>query len=72
MDEMARVQYPILPTSIILKFHFRSFEKIQNIISPILIFHSPNDEIIEISNGKRLFDLAKGRKEFIEIRGSHN
>lgn len=72
MDEMARTQYWFLPTRLLLKFHFINNEKISNINSPILIIHSNNDEIVNFSYGKRLFDKAKNPKMFLETKGSHN
>jgi esterase/lipase len=50
MDEMASKQYPFLPVKLLSRFHFKTNEKISNIISPILIIHSINDEMINFSN----------------------
>jgi len=72
MNEMANKQYWFLPTKILLKYHFKNNEKISNISSPILIIHSINDEMINFSNGKRLFDEIKKQKTFLETTGSHN
>lgn len=72
MDDMARTTYPFLPTSLLLRFHFPSNERIGNIISPVLVIHSIDDEVIPFSNGQKLFEKAKGRKEFLSTRGSHN
>ena len=72
MDEMASKQYPFLPTTFISNFHFKNNEKISNINSPILIIHSKNDEMINISNAKRLFENANNPKLFLETKGSHN
>lgn len=72
MDAMANKQYGFLPTSLLLKFHMRSDEKISNILSPILVIHSRNDEMINFSNGQKLFEEVKGQKQFLETSGSHN
>lgn len=72
MDSMAANIYRFLPTLLLLRFHLRSDEKIENIISPILLIHSRNDEIINFSNGQKLYEKAKGHKEFLETTGSHN
>jgi len=72
MDEMAKSQYGFLPTEWILRFHFRSIEKMQNILSPVLVIHSRNDEMISFFNGQRLFGKVKGQRLFLETRGSHN
>ncbi len=72
MDRMARKQFPYLPTSILLRFHFKNYEKINNIKAPILFIHSKNDEMIDFENGKKLFNLRKWEKTFLETSGSHN
>ncbi len=72
MDSMARDQYWFLPTQLLSQFHFRSIDKITNILSPILIIHSPDDEMIGIKNGRELYEKANMPKEFLETRGSHN
>jgi fermentation-respiration switch protein FrsA (DUF1100 family) len=50
MDSMASRQYWFLPTQLLLQFHFDSINKISNILSPILIIHSPDDELIDFQN----------------------
>lgn len=72
MDEMASKQYWFLPTRYISKFHFKSNEKISNIVAPVLIIHSINDEMIDFSNGRKLFDQATSQKLFLETKGTHN
>ena len=72
MDSMARTIYPLLPTSLLLQFHFRNDEKIGNITSPILVIHSRDDTTIGFPNGEKLFTLAKNPKTFLETKGSHN
>lgn len=72
MDRMASGQYWFLPTSLMLRFHFDSINNISNILSPILVIHSPDDEIIGFQNWRELYEMAKNPKEFLETRGTHN
>ncbi|EKE30043.1 MAG: hypothetical protein ACD_2C00052G0004 [uncultured bacterium (gcode 4)] len=72
MDEMASKNYAFLPTWLLLRFHFRSDEKISNIHSPIYVIHSPEDEIISYSNWQRLYAKISLKKAFLETKGSHN
>jgi fermentation-respiration switch protein FrsA (DUF1100 family) len=72
MDTMASGQYWFLPSRLLLQFHFDSINKISNILSPILIIHSLDDEIISFQNWKKLFEKVSTSKEFLETRGSHN
>ncbi len=72
MDSMASEVYWFIPSRLILVFHFDNIGKISNIISPMLIIHSPDDEVISIENGKALFQKFEWKKEFLETRWSHN
>jgi len=56
----------------LIKYKFENIKKIKSIGIPILIFHSPEDEIIPFSHGKKLFAEANEPKKFVEISGSHN
>lgn len=72
MEDMAKKQYWFVPVRTLLKFDFENNKKIKNIKSPVLIIHSKNDEIINYSNGLKLFNLANNPKYFLETKGSHN
>jgi hypothetical protein len=37
-----------------------------------LIIHSINDEMINFSNWKKLYNKAHNKKEFLQTNGSHN
>lgn len=39
---------------------------------PVLIIHSRDDEVIPFHHGEALFAAARGSKELVVIRGSHN
>ena len=38
----------------------------------MLIIHSRDDEIIPFEQGRKLFELAREPKHFLELRGGHN
>jgi hypothetical protein len=42
------------------------------ILCPVLVVHSPDDEIIPFGQGKRLYERIIGPKDFLEIKGDHN
>lgn len=69
--DMAKRLLPFIPTFIYAS-RFDSLEKIRNVKSPKLIFHSIDDEIIPFEMGEKLFHAASEPKEFVEIRGGHN
>lgn len=72
LGEIAQMRFPIFPTSWFLKYHFRSDEKISEISAPVFFVHSVDDRTIPHSQGKKMFDAFSGRKQFLDISGSHN
>lgn len=45
---------------------------IKNVRCPVLLIHSPEDELIPFEQGERLFQCAREPKAFLRIHGSHN
>ncbi len=37
----------------------------------MLFLHSPQDAVIPIAEGRRLYEAAHGDKTFVEVRGGH-
>ncbi len=72
VPELAAQIYPFLPVRWLSRFNYNNGKSIQKINCPTLIIHSPKDEIIPFSHGKKLFSLANKPKQFLEIYGSHN
>lgn len=72
MDTMAKKQYSYLPIKLLLKFHFKNYEKILNVRSPVMVIHSKNDETTDFQEWKDIYDLIKWEKFFLETTGSHN
>lgn len=68
----AREIFPILSRLVILRFQFNTAEHVKNIHRPILVAHSPMDEIIAYNLGRAVFDAANEPKAFLEMRGDHN
>ncbi len=54
-------------------YRFDSAARIGRVSAPLLVIHGTDDEIAPFVLGRRLYDLAPGRKEFVAIRGGgHN
>ncbi len=71
VKDMAKRILPFVP-AFIYASKFDSQQKIKNIKSPKLIFHSVDDEIVPYEQGKKLYDNASEPKEFVELHGGHN
>ncbi len=64
--------YPYFPVRLMSRFRYNTSECLKEIHSPVLIVHSPEDEIIPFGHGQRLFENANQPKRFLEINGTHN
>lgn len=69
---MAARVFPWLPAKWIVRYHYDSLSKIPRLRMPLLILHSPQDEIVPFEMGRRLFAAAPEPKQFVELVGGHN
>ena len=72
VPDIAAKLYPYLPVKLMSRFKYDTVGYLEGVNCPVLIVHSPNDEMMPFSHGQRLFETAKEPKEFLEISGSHN
>lgn len=72
LPDIAATLYPYLPVRPLLRFKYSTAEYLKKVDCPVLIVHSPDDEIMPFSHGKRLFATAPEPKNFLEISGTHN
>jgi len=70
--DIVDVSFPLLSKFIFLRYSFNSLSKIKNIKTPLLLIHSPDDEVIPYQLGLKLFDRASVEKVFLQIKGGHN
>ncbi|HET7696151.1 MAG TPA: alpha/beta fold hydrolase [Vicinamibacterales bacterium] len=64
-------RYPFFPIRWLIRNPFESIARIARVGSPLLFLHSPEDGIIPIAEGRRLFDAAPPPKQFVEVAGGH-
>ncbi len=71
---IAKKEYPFLPSKRLLKFRFQSDENILKIDVPTHIIHGTSDELIPFDHGKELYRLsiAKNKKFYSVEGGYHN
>lgn len=72
LPDLGASLYPLFPIRLLARYNYPTIQRLQNISSPILFIHSPNDEIIPFSHGQKNYQMAKEPKQFLEISGSHN
>lgn len=64
-------EYPWMPIRLVMRNPFESILKVRRITVPMLFIHSPDDTVIPIDEGRRLYEAAPGPKRFVEVRGGH-
>ncbi len=64
--------YPFFPVRMLANVDFDNLLRVARCRCPVLIMHSPDDEVIPFEHGERLFEAAKDPKRFLELAGAHN
>lgn len=72
VPDLGQQQYPIFPIRLLSHFEYNTMERLRKVKIPVLVIHSPNDEIIPYKHGVALFEVANEPKQFVQIHGSHN
>jgi hypothetical protein len=72
IPDVAASLYPLFPVRWLARFQYDTRRFISDVTCPILVIHSPDDEIIPYAQGCLLFEHAREPRAFLEIRGSHN
>jgi len=72
VPDMAAKLYPFLPVRLLSRFSYDARRAVREVACPVLIVHSPEDDIIPFENGLALFAAAGEPKSFLQIRGTHN
>lgn len=72
IKEVGSYHYPYLPLGLLSNYEMSNVMSIKSINMPVVISHSPDDEIIPFSLGKKVFNVANQPKLFIQLEGGHN
>lgn len=72
IPDLAAELYPFLPARLLSRFQYSTIDYLQSITCPVLIAHSPQDEIVPFSHGQALFQAASEPKQFLTLQGGHN
>ena len=70
--DMGRKLYPYLPIRWLARFYYSTIEYIKKVNCPVMVIHSPEDEMIPYEFGLKLYEASNEPKEFVEISGTHN
>ena len=72
MTDVATHHFFYLPTRILLKDHYNSIGKINEITAPIFFVHGEMDSVVPWKFGKRLYDAAPQPKELLLIENANH
>jgi len=72
IPDLAGRMYPIYPIRLLARVRYDTIKRIGDLNCPVLILHSPDDEIIPYAHGRKLFEAAPEPKQFVEMTGGHN
>lgn len=72
VPDMGASQFPFLPVRWLARIQYNTLERAPYLNAPVMVIHSPNDEIVPYSHGQQIFEAASEPKKFLEIKGGHN
>ena len=72
VPDLGQQLYPYLPVRLVARIRYDTRESMRSVTAPVLIAHSPADDIIPFEHGKALYATAKSPKKFLELAGGHN
>ena len=70
--EIGRDVYPFLPVRLLCRLSFSTGEYVRQARCPVIVVHSPDDELVRYRHGEAIYDAATEPKHFVRIEGSHN
>jgi uncharacterized protein len=70
--DMADEVFPVLSRLVFLRFRFNVAAQIKKVHCPLLVLHSPDDEIIPYRQGEKIFAAANEPRVFFQMTGDHN
>lgn len=72
VPDLGQQLYPYLPVRWLARIRYDTREYLCSVTAPVLVAHSPEDEIIPFEHGRTLFAAANPPKQFLELAGGHN
>ena len=72
VPDLGQKLYPYLPVRWLARIRYDTRESLRAVTAPVLIAHSPEDDIVPFEHGQALFAAANPPKQFLELAGGHN
>ena len=72
IPDIGAAAYPFLPVRLISRYDYPTETYVSQAGCPVLVIHSPSDEMIPFQHGRAIYDASPEPKRFLTISGSHN
>ena len=72
MPDVAQKLFPMLPVRWAVRNRYDTIHKMDRLRTPLLIFHSRQDEFFPFQSAERLLAAAPEPKRLVELHGGHN
>ena len=72
VPDLGQQLYPYLPIRWLARIHYDTRKYLKAVTVPVMIAHSPEDDIVPFEHGRALFAAANPPKQFLELAGGHN
>ncbi len=72
LKDVGQEIYPFLPVRLLSRFDYPTKKNVSAVRCPVLVIHSPDDDLVPFHHGKQIFDAAKEPKKFLKLEGGHN
>jgi fermentation-respiration switch protein FrsA (DUF1100 family) len=72
VPDLGKSMFPFFPVRMLCRYQYNTKALLPGITIPVLVIHSPNDEMIPFRNGEAIYKAANEPKQFLKIFGSHN
>lgn len=71
LPDVGAHRYWWLPVRLLASWRYPTIDRLSSIGAPIVVAHSPTDEVIPFEHGRKLFAAAPAPKLWLELRGGH-
>jgi fermentation-respiration switch protein FrsA (DUF1100 family) len=72
VPDMAAELYRWLPARWLARYEYATRDYVTQLRCPLLVVHSPEDEIIPFRHGEAIYAAAHAPREMLRLRGGHN
>jgi fermentation-respiration switch protein FrsA (DUF1100 family) len=72
IPDLGQTLYPFMPVRLLARIHYDNRGRIGQVRAPVLVAHSPDDEVVPFEQGREVFAAAAQPKRFMTLAGGHN